>query len=101
MEASDMLDVIHTLYEDEALPRVEDEAKNRSNMRTAMWRHLYNKDYPFPYTESASQGGMSAGGLPPDESLLPAETTGPKPVKPYIPPTDPEKLPQILDAPLR
>lgn len=94
-----MLDVVHALYEEDAIPLYEEHAKVKSSVRVAMWQHIYNKDYPYPYSEATSQG--TAGGLPPEESLLPAETTGPKPIKPYIAPTNPDQFQSIgLDAPM-
>lgn len=95
-----MLDVLHALYEEDSIPLYEEHAKVKSQVRVSMWMHLYHKDYPFPYNENATaMAPPTAGGLPPEESLLPSEDA-PRERKPYIPPTDPEKLSQILDAPL-
>jgi hypothetical protein len=100
MESSDMLDIIHVLYEEDSIPLYEDHAKIKSNVRSAIWNHIYEKEYPYPYTESADAGNvMSDGHLGPDEDLLPAEDAKPA-TKPYIPPTDPDQFAAIgLDAP--
>ena len=95
-----MLDVLHVLYEEDTIPLYEEHAKVKSRVRESMWQHLYEKTYPFPYVETTgAEMSPPAGGLPPEESLLPSGD-GPKPLKPYIPPTDPDKLASILDAPL-
>jgi hypothetical protein len=99
MESSDMLDIIHVLYEDDAIPLHESHSKIKSNVRVMLWRSIYEKEYPYPYVESAGDGG-SAGGLPPDEALLPSENA-PRVRKPYIPPTNPDQFAAAgLDAPM-
>lgn len=79
-----MCDIIHVLYEEDATPLYEEHQKIKSDVRVAMWRHLYNKNYPYPHQDNQTS---NAGGLPPEEALLPDEAA-PKPLKPYIPPTD-------------
>jgi hypothetical protein len=106
MEVEDMLDVVHTLYELDAIPMHEDHHKIKSKIRSAMWENLYEKEYPYPYDETGVSMDASPPprGLPPEETLLPPEPgqmKKPPPLKPYIPPTDPADFGDLLDKPLR
>lgn len=93
-----MCDVIHAQYEADAIPLYEEHQKIKSDVRVAMWRHIYEKDYPYPHTESNHQ--QANRDLPPEEALLP-DPDAPKPTKPYIPPTSFEQFQAAgLDAPL-
>lgn len=99
-----MLDVVHALYELDAVPMHEDHSRIKSKVREVMWENLYEKEYPYPYNETASsmEGAPPPRGLPPEETLLPpAPGQGPKPpLKPYFPPTDPADFGDLLDKPL-
>lgn len=89
MEMSQMLDVIHYLFEEDARFSSAEEAQAVSEFRATIYGLLYGTTYKYrTKTSSGSVGGASDGG-----------------VKPYIPPTefDPDMgLPfgSTLDAPL-
>jgi hypothetical protein len=91
-----MLDVIHVLFEEDVTPLAEGHLEAKSAMRVSVYQNLYGREYKYPITTSnGSSSTMSSdfgnpANLPPDQL----------PVKQYIPPTNPEDLPGILDAPL-
>lgn len=60
MEASDMLDVLHFLYEEDFTATSEEHARSRSGLRDAMYRDLYGVDYPFKMKDRPKSG--TAGG---------------------------------------
>lgn len=94
-----MLDVFHVLFEEDAIPVYEQHRENKSRLREAMYSDLYGR--PYKYAVSSGQSSeQSALGIDP-ELELPTEVTGtPREIKPYLPPTNIEDLPGILDAPL-
>lgn len=105
-----MLDVVHMLYEEDMIPLYEEHAKIKSQVRVQMWRSLLDAEYKHPYDEGAAQAssaGTNYGGpvtyksgeMPDEDSLLPDEMPGDRPLKSYVPPTDPSDLQGILDAP--
>jgi hypothetical protein len=111
LEVGDMLDVIHYLYEEDLIPLFEEHQKIKSQVRVQMWQSLYDSEYKHPYDEgaaSSSAAGVNYGGpttykpgeMPPDESLLPDDDPTGKPLKPFVPATDPTDFMNILDAPL-
>lgn len=57
---------------------------------------LYDRQYPFASTKAEKPGGFEGPGpLDLPEDVGPSQET-----KPYIPPTDPEDLMKVLDAPM-
>lgn len=122
MEASETLDVIHFLFEEDSHHVSEESAKSRSDMRSALYRDLYGKEYKYKYTSRSSSSSTSTGrsasasGVDLDEwgtfSDVQAESLNAnqfKPrereTKPYIPPTNvnansPVPFGGALDAPL-
>jgi hypothetical protein len=91
MEAADMLDVIHYLYEEDLHYSNVEEARWLDAKRKHIYKELYDVDYKYYSTNDIADG----------------ETTneGGEAVKPYIPPTefDPEALVpfgSVLDAPI-
>lgn len=89
MEMSQMLDVIHFLFEEDARYSTAEEAQAVSEFRSTIYGVLYGTTYKYKVSSSSGGGaGRSGGG-----------------VKPYIPPTefDPDTgMPfgDVLDAPL-
>ena len=89
----DMLDVVHVLFEEDATPLWEEHQKAKSHLRSSIYQQLYGQEYRYRVREgSASSEPMSS----PEMMDLPPEQM---PVKPYIPPTDPEDLESVLGAP--
>lgn len=90
-----MLDVIHVLLEEDLTPRYEEHAEVKSAVRTHIYRELYKKEYEYQVKSDKRPRRFEADDpaafdLPPDNQEL----------KPFIPATNPEDLPGILDAPL-
>jgi hypothetical protein len=92
-----MLDVIHAEYEDDLIPLYEGHSKVKSDVRVAMWQHIYKENYPYPYREPRSN---SASGEWDSDTFIPPDAETERETKPYIPPTDPSDLVDILDAPM-
>ena len=87
LEASDFLDVVHYMFEEDTIPSSEVDADLRPKIRSIMYENFYNMDYKY---SSAST----------DETVVnPSTGTSSKP-KPYIPPTNPEDLSAILGEPM-
>lgn len=93
-----MFDVIHVLYEEDITPQWEQHIDVKDQIRKALYPLLYNQPYNF----AVSKGSGDAPSVPEGfETPAPsAPGSGPREVKPYIPPTDPEDLMKILDAPM-
>jgi hypothetical protein len=90
MEMSQMLDVIHYLFEEDSRYTTAEEAEALSEMRTALYGVLYGTTYN--YRVKVDKSGNSSG--------MPGNAT-----KPYIPPTDfdadsPLPFGSLLDSPL-
>lgn len=87
-----MLDVIHVIFEDDILPRWEQDITVKDEARKTIYGQMYGR--PYKYGQASAQGreaefGSSMYDAPPDGSI-----------KPYIPPTDPQELVNILGAPM-
>lgn len=116
LEASDMLDVVHFLFEDDMAAASGEQAEARSHVRTTLYRNFYEREYKYKIDSSSNRSGGSshsgstyADGSPIngfDDDLEPFDPMQEsKPVKPYVPATDfnPDAaLPfgKDLDAPL-
>lgn len=113
MYASDMLDVIHFLFEDDMAAASGEQSEARSQVRTILYREFYEKEYRYKSDSSSrsdyrSSGPAYADGSPIDtfddlEAFDPLEKS--KPTKPFIPTTnfDPDSMLPFgkdLDAPL-
>ena len=90
MEMSQMLDVIHFLFEEDARYSTAEEAQAVNDFRSAVYGVFYGTTYKYKVNTSSGKGDFetSGGGL-----------------KPYIPPTefDPDSgMPfgGVLDSPL-
>jgi hypothetical protein len=94
LEAGDMLDVIHTYYEESAIPMYDGHQKVLSDVRTALWKHIYEKEYPYPWVDPDAPKDFSEVGS--NSDMMDPEFES----KPYIPPTDPSEFGDILDGPL-
>ena len=116
MEASDMLDVLHFIFEEDFTYVSEEQAKSKSGLRTTVYDQLYGTKYSYPYSDkSSSNSGNQARayssaedfGLPDDglASVQPFSPSDEYTSKPYVPPTkmDASKADPfggLLDAPL-
>jgi hypothetical protein len=102
MEMSEMLDVLHYYMEEDYNVSSQEQIDARSDVRKAIYRHMYNKEYKFPAGKK-NNAQVTASGLDLNDvvSVDPLK----EPTKSYVPPTDfnPEsKKPfgDVLDAPL-
>jgi hypothetical protein len=93
--SSDMIDVLHFMFEEDMFTATGEEAEHKSKVRTTLYREFYDKDYG--YKISSSEGYASGGDLlppldeeyeikqfDPDSRESPVKT---KP-KPYVPATN-------------
>jgi hypothetical protein len=90
MEASDMLDVIHFLYEEDLRYSNVEEAQWLDTKRQHIYKELYGEDYKYFSTKRTGSDDL----ISEDGEV----------VKPYIPPTefDPDSsnpFGSVLDAP--
>lgn len=112
MEAGDMLDVVHYLFEEDVAFVSEDHAQAQSGTRTRLYQDLYGTTYKYPYK---SKGGAN-GRTYIDESVIDepfVKEDLPKPfdpraqaTKPFIPatklnPNAADPFGGLLDAPIR
>lgn len=88
-----MLDVIFALFEDDMLPKWDQEAQVKDDIRSAIYRSLYAKEYKYGYS---SKQGRSAGWVGEDLYQEPPDGS----IKPYFPPSTEEELFSILDGPM-
>lgn len=88
-----MLDVIHVFFEEDILPTWEGGTEVKDQARNSIYRDLYGQQYKYGFT---SQQGRSADWDSPSIYEDPADGA----IKPYIPPTDPEDLANLLGPPV-
>ena len=89
LEVSDMLDVVHYLFEKDAIVTSEAEFETKNSARDVIYDSVYNKKYAYSnknskYSYSDAQAYDSE---PFDEfdNYVPNKTNN---VKPYVPPTN-------------
>lgn len=96
LSSTDMLDVLHYMFEDDALSSPSGEhLEAKEKVRISLYKELYNRDYK--YASAASRGGdfipqsMQEEELTADEIPVPVDpmqrSSSPFPTKRYIPPT--------------
>jgi hypothetical protein len=96
---SDLLDVLHALFEESLDSPSEEGVRAREQLRQGIYTKLYGyKNYSWvsPRSDSpatASSGGTGADMIPMDEPVDPSKITLTH--KPYVPPT-----PMNVDSPL-
>jgi len=101
LEASQTLDVLHYLFEEDTHHQSEESISSRSTIRVALYRDFYHKEYKYPYvskkasTESYQTASATDFGTFSEEQaeMMSVNPFDPKrrETKPYIPPT-------VLDA---
>ena len=88
-----MLDVIHVFFEEDILPRWEQDIQVKDEARISIYRDMYGVNYKYGFTSaqgrSAEWDTDSIYATPPEGEI-----------KPYIPPSTPQELANILGAPL-
>ena len=89
-----MLDVIFTLFEDDMLPKWDQESQVKDDIRGVLYRSLYNKEYKYGYSSRQGRTSEWVGG----DSIYDTPSDGA--IKPYFPPSSQEELFSILDGPM-
>jgi hypothetical protein len=102
MEVSEMLDVIHYLFEDDMRYSSGDEAKAQGKLREELYK-LYGKEYRYGTGSSTTTYGGRA--YVPSDGVDDLDVTPVNVKKPYGPPTkfNPESASpfgSVLDAPI-
>ena len=116
LDASDFLDVVHYIFEEDLFVSSKEEAEAKSEIRSTLYRNLYEREYKHRMQVSSSVSSSSsmtyADGSPiepPEDDFSDISQFDPNPVKkekkPFIPATDfnPESpLPfgKDIDSPL-
>jgi hypothetical protein len=85
MEASDMLDVLHYLLDEDLAFKNSEEAEAKSGVRTALYRHLLEKEYRYATGASSSPRNFSDMGSMPENFNY---GTPSNERKPFIPATN-------------
>ncbi len=81
MEASDMMDVLHFLFEEDFTAVSEDHARSKSAMRDALYNDMYGVTYPFKMKPPKGQPGRASNEFQyPDDDF--SELDGVEPVNP-------------------
>lgn len=85
MEASDMLDVLHYLFEDDLHVGSAEEADAKDKVRISIYESMYNKTYKFANPKSSTDNDYGFDELDDPVNFSPDIQTE---TKPYFPPTD-------------
>jgi hypothetical protein len=108
LEMADMLDVIHFLFEEDLKVSSEEEAKAITQVRSVLYRDLYNQTYKYGVRGTGQSYNYSNNTYPSD-GFVGKEETIPDPMKPptkpFVPATNfnadsPLPFGQIVDPPL-
>lgn len=100
LDAADLLDVVHVLYEEDITPRFEEDVQVKSKIREQLYPLLYKRPYNFAVTSMATR---QYGASDEDWSKMPAVDDVPvesRTTKPYVPPTNPDDFSTVLGTPL-
>ncbi len=100
MDAADMLDVIHYIYEEDIDYSSQEHAQMVENRRIAIWNTLYGSSYKYTVYKKSNEYGDGE-----IEDFTPFDPTQRNNVKPYFPPTDisaddSDPFGGVLDAPI-
>jgi hypothetical protein len=102
MEVSDMLDVVHYIFEEDSTFVSQEQFQSRDSFRVKMYRDLYERSYNYSRVPKKSNGITD---FDEDfEDMTPVDPLKP-PTKGYVPPTDfdasrPNPFGGVLDAPI-
>jgi hypothetical protein len=113
LDMSDMLDVMHYYFEVDHFMASAEEAESKSNVRVAVYRNLYDKDYKYAYKSNSSTSGYNystttASGQPVMDGFVGQDVDDRPdkgPTKPFVPATDfnpdsPTPFGGVLDPPI-
>jgi len=99
MDASDMLDVVHYIFEEDMRFSSAEESKAVDSIRVSLYRDFYETEYK--YAAKGSSNSQKFDGTYDDFSSVTPYAPGK--TKPYIPPTefDPDMgLPGLIEPPI-
>jgi hypothetical protein len=88
------MDVIHLMFEEDSIPLFDQHAQVKSAVRTVIYEQMYHRKYKYQIRSEEDRRFVPDDADPMD---VPPDT---QKLKPYIPPTNPEDLPGILEGPL-
>lgn len=101
LDAADLLDVVHVLYEEDATPLWEQHIDVKDRIREVLYPQLYDRPYQFSSTRRAgAAGGGEVPASPTSPDGFPEGVGDDRETKPYIPPSTPEELEQVLGTPM-
>jgi hypothetical protein len=90
LESSDMIDVLHFMFEEDALGPSGEYLEARSSLRTSIYSNLYKEEYNYKVGSKGS-GNFSPGdynsSMANGEDLVPFDPMNAA-TKPYVPTTD-------------
>jgi hypothetical protein len=69
LECSEMLDVLHYMFEEDSKHASAEEAENVSKIRTSLYRHLYDREYKFEYSTPGTRYNYNTASGAPDSKL--------------------------------
>jgi len=87
MEASDMLDVLHYLFEQDTIVNSQEEYESKNSVRRVIYQSVYNRDFAYLRDVDTNKSNVSDDYEPFDEFDNYTPTTS-NSVKPYTPPTN-------------
>jgi hypothetical protein len=87
MEASDMLDVLHYLFEQDTIVNSQEEYESKNSVRRVIYQSVYNRDFAYLRDVDTNKSNVSDDFEPFDEFDNYTPTTS-NSVKPYTPPTN-------------
>jgi hypothetical protein len=84
LDASDMVDVLHFMFEEDLYAATGEEAIHKSKIRTTLYREFYKKEYDYTVDDSSNNSYSADGSLlPPLDDEFGLEPFNPdNPVKP-------------------
>ena len=105
MDAADMLDVIHFLYEEDMAYSTREEQQYADHRRVAIWNSMYKMPYKYSATQENADIFNTAMQEDGDIDFTPFSASRSNSVKPYFPPTDfsaddGDPFGGVLDAPI-
>lgn len=98
LDAPDLFDVIHVLYEEDITPMWEQHIDVKDRVRETLYPTLYDRPYKFASTKAKRPDGIETG--PTDPDGFPEGVGDTREVKPFIPVSSPEDLEKVLGAPM-
>jgi hypothetical protein len=104
MEASDMLDVLHYLFEEDIRFSTAEQAQAVDKGRQSIYQTMYGVDYKYAANSSSRSNDFTPTASNDDFESITPFTPNKNAVKPYVPPTqfDPDMgLPGLIEPSLK